>query len=122
MPSASSLTNAGPDGVRCNNAWFDLAAATADQSLVAAVAGKKIRVHAVFASNAGTLGTLLFESATTVISPTFDVIADGGGFVLNWNPVGWFETAAGEALTATTATGNSTMGTIVVYSLVSNVR
>jgi hypothetical protein len=117
---ASSLTNATGATAACRNAWLNLTAATADQSVVAAAAGKKIRVHAVFASNAGTLGTLLFESGTaTAISPTFDIIADGGGFVLPFNPVGWFETVAGSALTATTATGGGTTGLIVVYSLVS---
>jgi Flp pilus assembly protein CpaB len=120
---ASSLTNARPAAATFQNAWLDLAAATGDQSIVAALSGKKIRVHAVFANNAGTLGTLLFESGTaTSISPTFDVVADGGGFVLPFNDVGWFETAAGAALTATTATGNSTTGVLVVYSVVTTAR
>lgn len=120
---AESLTNASCAPARYNNAWANLAAATADQSLVAAIAGASIRVHAVFASNAGTLGTLLFESGTgTAISPTFDIIADGGGFVLPFSEAGWFETAAGSALTATTATGAGTTGVIVVYSLVDNAR
>ena len=121
---AESLTNALPSEAACNNAWINLASATADQSVVAAVAGKKIRVHAAFANemSTGAAASLFFESSTTTaISPTWDIIADGGGFVLPFSPVGWFETVAGEALTATTGTA-SACGLIVVYSLVSSSR
>ena len=118
MATASSLTSRG-----VKNAYDSIAASTTDSSLVAAVTGKKIRVHAVFTNNSGTVGTLLFESGTaTAITPTMDVAADGGGAVMPFNPVGWFETAAGEALTATTAAGAGTTGIIVVYSVVDNAR
>lgn len=74
-------------------------ATSGDNTLVAAVTGKKIRVLALFAIMTGTAVTIRFESGaggtalTGQMQPT-----QGGGFVLSYNPVGWFETAAGELL------------------------
>lgn len=74
-------------------------ATSGDNTLVAAVTGKRIRVLALFAIMTGTAVTIRFESAaggtalTGQMQPT-----QGGGFVLPYNPVGWFETTAGELL------------------------
>ena len=81
--------------------------ASGDQSVVAAVTGKKIRVLEIFMSGSTDDGTILFESGTdtalTGLIP-FDVSVPS---LNNWHlkaPHGLFETAAGEALTATCAT------------------
>jgi hypothetical protein len=74
-------------------------AASGDNTLVAAVTGKRIRVLAMIAVMTGTAVTIRFESGaggtalTGQMQPT-----SGGGFVLPYNPIGWFETAASELL------------------------
>lgn len=111
-----------------NFAFGNVAAATTDGALtlgdgsgaLAAVAGKKIRVVAVFALAGGTATTLTFNSkgsgAGTAASAAFACGANGG-FVLPYNPLGWFETNASENLTVTTGAG-STTGLQVVYGLI----
>ena len=95
----------------------NVAASQTDSSLITAVTGKKLRVIAVAAVAGGTATTLTFNSkgagAGTAISALF---ANGinGGEVLSYNPVGWFETKSGEALTVTTGAG-ATTGIQVVY-------
>lgn len=75
----------------------------ADGALVALVAAKKIRLLSAFLNNAGAAdGTLAVKSnnaaGTTLIGAT--LLRIGGGYVLPFNPTGWCETAAGEALFA----------------------
>jgi hypothetical protein len=95
----------------------DVAASQTDAEIVEAVAGKKIRVLAFFAVCGATATILTFNSkgagAGVAISPN---LANGanGGEVVGPNPWGWFETAVGEALTATTGAGSAT-GIQVVY-------
>lgn len=69
------------------------AATSGDNTLVAAVSGKKIRVLAVFLVAAGTVN-VRFEGGAggTALSGQMNLVANTG-FVLNYNPVGWFETA-----------------------------
>lgn len=80
---------------------------TGDTEIVAAVAGAKIRVLAL-AMVTTSANSVHFRSATTPISATFPLGANGG-VVLSLNEHGWFETAAGEALninmSAASATG-----------------
>lgn len=61
--------------------------------VIAAVVGKKIRVLSVVAP---TPTSLIFDT----VSPTFT------GILLPDNPHGWFETAVGASLTASTGAGN----------------
>lgn len=80
-----------------------VAAATAgNNTLVAAVPARKIRVlqmllvagaagNVYFTSAAG--GTVVFGGSTNTIN-----LAANGGFVLPFSPAGWFETAAGQLL------------------------
>lgn len=91
----------------------NIAASSTDSSVVAAVASKKIRVLAAFVVAGATATNVTFNSASTAKSA---LIATGAnsGIALSFNPVGWFETVAGEALTVTTGTG-STVGVQVVY-------
>lgn len=74
------------------------AATLGDNTLVAAVTGKKIRVLALFVVSAGTT-TARFESGAGGTALTGQMtLAVNTGFVLPFNPLGWFETAAGSLL------------------------
>lgn len=96
------------------------AAGNGDNTLVAAVTGKKIRVYACFLIMTGTAVTIRFESAaggtalTGQMQPT-----QGGGFVLPYNPLGWFETLSGELLNLELSGAQSVDG-VLVYSEVDN--
>lgn len=75
------------------------AATSGDNEAVAAVSGKKIRVHSCFLIMTGTAVTIRFESAAGGTALTGQMQpSQGGGFVLPHNPLGWFETVAGQAL------------------------
>jgi hypothetical protein len=95
----------------------NVTASQTDSNIVSAVSTKKIRVLALYAVAGATATTLTFNSkpggAGTAISALFANAANGGE-ILPFNPVGWFETAASEGLTATTGAG-STTGIGVVY-------
>ena len=84
---------------------------TLGRFLVAAVTGRKIRVHAVGISCGSTASTVQFSSGgSTAVSCVFQ-----NSISLPYNPKGWFETDAGEALTVDTGSG-STTGILVLYS------
>lgn len=120
MATASSLQTSGISARRINNAWDNIAAAQTDSILVAAKAGKSIRIIAVFANgrDAGGASTFTFNSkpagAGSAISPTFTV-PQNGGFVLP-DSGGWFETAVGEGLSVTTAAA-SALSILVVFEV-----
>lgn len=74
-------------------------AGAGDVSVVAAVAGKKIRVLQFYVRQSAA-GTVRFESGAggtaltgVMVTTTADLVVDGG-----FNPCGHFETAAGQAL------------------------
>jgi hypothetical protein len=69
-----------------------------DNTIVAAVVDRKIRVLSVYLVAAGAV-TARFESGAsgTALSGQMS-LAQNGGFVLPFNPAGWFETAAGALL------------------------
>ncbi len=98
-------------------ALANVAASQTDGNIVTAVTAKKIRVIALSCVCGATATDITFNSkgagAGTAISPLY---ANGGngGEVLPGNPWGWFESASGEALTATTGAG-STTGISVTY-------
>lgn len=81
--------------------------ALGQSTVIAAVAGAAIRVIGL-AVVATAANAVKFQSASTDISATFPLGANGG-LVLPFNEHGWFQTAVGEALninmTAATATG-----------------
>ncbi len=99
-------------------AFANVATAGTDSALVAAVAGKKIRVLGAVWMAGGTATALTFNSkgagAGVAISALF---ANGvnGGAALGFSPTGWFETVEGEALTVTTGAGGSTTGIQIIY-------
>ena len=85
----------------------DVAASQTDNELVAASVGNEIVVLAAVLQAGGTATTIVFNSASTAISMTFQN-GSNGGVVLPYNPKGWFKTTAGEALTCTTGAGSTT--------------
>jgi hypothetical protein len=93
-------------------------ATSGDNTLVAAVTGKKIRVLSLLAIMTGTAITIRFEAGaggtalTGQMQPT-----QGGGFVLNHNPYGWFETTAGTLLNMELSGAQSVDGCLT-YTLV----
>lgn len=76
-----------------------IATSAADTALVAAVTGRKIRVHALALTLSGGNGSYRFESGSggTALTGTMDALADTVN-IWPWNPAGWFETAAGSLL------------------------
>lgn len=94
-------------------AFVDQAASTTAGTVVAAVTSKKIRVLALYCIAGATATDVTFLSNATAKTAKFANGANGGA-VLGYNPQGWFETVAGEALKATTGAGSST-GIGVVY-------
>lgn len=90
------------------NRYFGAPAGAGDNVLVAA-RGAGIRIRVLAAFQVTTLAnTVHFRSAATPISPALPLAANGG-IVLPFNPSGWFQTAANEALnlnnSAATAVG-----------------
>ena len=101
MANANDLSgyirNPNNDNVLVKYAVID-AHLTGDTTLVAAVAGKKIRVISMFYLAAATV-SVRFESGTGGTSLTGNLQHTAQtGVVLNYNEDGWFETAAGALL------------------------
>ena len=74
------------------------AATSGDNTLLAAVASKKIRVLSLYVVAAGTVN-VRFESGAggTALSGQMNLVVNTG-FVLPFNPIGWFETASNTLL------------------------
>lgn len=94
------------------------AEASGDNTIVAAVTNKKIRVHSCMLIMSGTSVTIRFESGASGTALTGQMTpSQGGGFVLPHNPFGWFETAAGELLNLELGGAQSVDG-VLTYSVV----
>lgn len=93
------------------------AAATANETLVAAVTGKKIRVLAAAITGSGA-AAVRFESTSggTALTPVIQasIASNIGNVVLPFNEHGWFETVAGELLNLE-RTGVGTSGVAILY-------
>jgi hypothetical protein len=74
------------------------AASSGDNTILAAVTSKKIRVVSLVLVSAGTVN-VRFESGAggTALTGQMNLVANTG-FVLPYNPVGWFETASNTLL------------------------
>lgn len=73
-------------------------ATAGDNTIVAAVTSKKIRVHQL-ALIASAAVTMRFESGASGTALTGQMqLAANGGFVLPYSPIGWFETASNTLL------------------------
>ncbi len=92
----------------------NVAASATNSTVIAAVTGKKLRVLAAAFVAGDTATALTFGSAASAAISCLFANAANGGASLAFSPTGWFETVAGEALTATTGTG-STTGIQLVY-------
>lgn len=97
-----------------------VAASGTDTSILAAVAGKKIRVFDADLDCAGTATVFTFNSkpsgsGTAIAGPYNQAISENK--ILGYNPHGWFETNVGEGLSATTAAGSNTT-VLISYALV----
>lgn len=92
-------------------------ATSGNNTVVAAVTGKKIRVHSMFLITAGAV-TVRWESGAggTALTGQMSVAANGG-FVLPHNPTGWFETAAAALLNLELSGATSADGALT-YTLV----
>ena len=75
------------------------AAALGDNTVVDAVADKKIRVTSLVLAASGGANSVRFESDPngTALTGVMDIV-DNGSMVWPRNPAGWCETAAGELL------------------------
>ena len=91
-------------------------AGTGDVTIVAAVAGKRIRVVSTQFKAAGVVSTKWTSSAAGTTIDGVQSNVDGSGQQLSLNPAGWFETIAGEALvlnkTAAVQVGGSLLYTL----------
>lgn len=89
------------------------AASSGDNTLIAAVASKKIRVLSLFLVSAGAVN-VRFESGAsgTALTGQMNLVANTG-FVLPYNPLGWFETASNTLLNLELSAAISVDGSIV---------
>ena len=90
------------------------AATSGNNTLVAAVTGKKIRVLAAFFTMTGTAVTIRFEDGAggTALTGQMGPTA-GQTIVLPFNPVGWFETSASTLLNMELGGAQSVDGVLV---------
>jgi hypothetical protein len=104
------------------NAVVSVAASQTDSVIKAAFTGKRINVLAVAYVGGTTAAAVTFNSkgsgAGTAIGPAF-VAAASTPVVLPYNPKGWFQTNAGEALTVTTGASVTATTITVTYEVIS---
>ena len=93
------------------------AATSGDNTLVAAVTSRRIRVHGYVLVSAGTV-TVRFESAASGTALTGQMtMAVNSVITAPFNPAGWFETVAGELLNLELSGAVSVDGHLI-YSVV----
>lgn len=97
-------------------AKVSIAAATTT-TVVAAVAGKKIRILALYLVAGGAVNINWQSHTTTSNGDAALDIAANSGIVLNFNPVGWFDTTSGEALDIVTSAASQLSGRIVYVAV-----
>lgn len=86
-------------------------------TLVALVAAKKIRILSMYLVSTGA-NTINFQSHTTTAnSDGLMGFAANGGMVLPFNPIGWFDTTAGEALDMVTSGAGQVSGQLVYVAV-----
>ena len=90
------------------------AASSGNNTLVAAVTGKKIRVLALTATMTGTAVTIRFEDGASGTALTGQMQpTQGQTLTLPFNPVGWFETTAATLLNMELGGAQSVDGVLV---------
>ena len=119
--TAKLATDAIQDGLTAVTPKFAIinAASSGDNTVVAAVTGKKIRVlQYTFVCAAATDTTWKSGTGTgaVALSGTMSIAANSG-LVSPFSPVGLFETAAGSALNLYLSAANQTSGTLVYLEI-----
>lgn len=104
-----------------HTAKASITSGTADGALVAAVTGKKIRVHGLILFGATSVTAVTFNTkpggaGTAILGPIGS--AASGGFVLPLSGQPYAETNSGEGLSATVAGSGGTQQIMVYYELV----
>lgn len=92
-------------------------ASSGDNTIVAAVATKKIRVLSLFVVAAGDVTVYFVDGANTAVAGDGTnglTLTSSSGFTLNENRFGWFETAAGQSLDIN-LDGATTVGGSLTY-------
>ena len=89
------------------------ATASGNTAVVAAVSGEVIRVLSGVVTS-DTDVNIKFQSNTTDISG-LHYVSERGGFVLDYNPYGIIQTAAGEALNINLSAGSLNVGGEISY-------
>jgi hypothetical protein len=92
-------------------------AAAATTTLVALVAAKKIRILSLYLISAAANTVTLQSHTTTTNSDGGASYAANGGLVLPFNPLGWFDTTAGEALDMVTSGAGQVSGQLVYVAV-----
>lgn len=93
-------------------------ASIGNNTLVAAVAGKKIRVLGFFLVAAGAVNARFESDADgTALTGVMTLAAASDGVSSGFNPIGWFETVAGELLNLELSAAVSVDG-VLAYVLV----
>lgn len=89
-----------------------------NNTLVAAVTAKRIRVIALVLVASGGANTARLESDAdgTAMTGQMDII-DNGQLVLPWNPAGWCQTAAGKLLNLELSAGTAVAGLLTYVTL-----
>jgi hypothetical protein len=81
-------------------------------TIVAAVPGKIIRIISAYLVVGGAVNINWQSHNTTSDADGVQDFAQNGGIVLPFNPIGWFDTVAGEALDIVTSTGAQVGGNL----------
>jgi hypothetical protein len=94
------------------------AAAAGDNTLVAAVTGKRIRVLALALVASGGANSARLESAAggTALTGVMD-IGDNGQLVLPYNPAGWCQTVAAELLNLELSAATAVAGALAYVTV-----
>lgn len=94
------------------------AASAGDNTLVAAVPGKKIRVMSLVLVASGGANTVRLESGAggTALTGQMDIV-DNGQLVLAWSPAGHCETAAAALLNLELSAATSVAGVLAYVTV-----
>lgn len=97
------------------------AAASGDNTLVAAVAGARIRVHSLVLVASGGAVSVRFESGAggDALTGVMD-IADNGQLILSHNPGGWLQTDVADLLNLELSSAVAVAGSLT-YSVIENI-
>lgn len=88
-------------------------ATNGDTEVIAGVSSRRIRVLALFLTMTGTAVTIRFEDTRAGTALTGQMTpSQGQTIVLPFNPVGWFQTTAGNSLNLELGGGQSVDGAI----------